>query len=216
MLSCPPPRRRNLDQHPSPPRLRSTPDQIVDFSADTVAYDGDADVVTASGEVRMNREGNYLAADQVVWNRKSGEVRASGNVVVLTPQGDKLVGDNVVLTDTLQDGTVDNLLVVLESGGRIAARRGTRKGEITTLENAIYSPCPVTTDTGCPKRPSWAITAARVIDDPAHQPRPVRRRPPAALRRHPSAAPDLQHRARHRGRDRLAGAGLQPFDQEGL
>ena len=70
--------------------------------------------MTASGEVRMNREGNYLAADQVVWNRKSGEVRALGNVVVLTPQGDKLVGDNVVLTDTLQDGTVENLLVVLE------------------------------------------------------------------------------------------------------
>ena len=39
-------------------------------------YDSDADVVTASGEVRMNRDGNYLAADQVVWNRKIGEVRA--------------------------------------------------------------------------------------------------------------------------------------------
>ena len=87
---------------PVPPTAAVTPDQIVDFSADTVTYDSDADVVTASGEVRMNREGNYLAADQVVWNRKSGEVRASGNVVVLTPQGDKLVGDNVVLTDTLQ------------------------------------------------------------------------------------------------------------------
>ncbi len=154
---------------PVSPTAAVTPDQIVDFSADTVTYDSDADVVTASGEVRMNREGNYLAADEVVWNRKSGEVRALGNVVVLTPQGDKLVGDNVVLTDTLQDSTVENLLVVLEGGGRIAARRGTRKGEITTLENAIYSPCPVTTDTGCPKRPSWAITAVRVIDDPAHE-----------------------------------------------
>ena len=153
---------------PVPPTAAATPEQIVDFSANTVTYDSDVDVVTATGEVRMNREGNYLAADEVVWNRKSGEVRAIGNVVVLTPQGDKLVGDNVVLTDTLQDGTVENLLVVLEGGGRIAARRGTRKGDITTLENAIYSPCPVTTDTGCPKRPSWAITAVRVIDDPAH------------------------------------------------
>ena len=69
----------------------------------------------------MSREGNYLAADQVVWDRKSGQVRAQGNVVLLTPQGDKLVGENVVLTDTLRDGTIDNLLVVLESGGRIAA-----------------------------------------------------------------------------------------------
>ena len=44
----------------------------------------------------------------------------------MNPQGDKLIGDNVVLTDTLRDGTIDNLLVVLESGGRIAATRGTR------------------------------------------------------------------------------------------
>ena len=142
--------------------------QIVEFSADQVTYDSDADVVTASGDVRMNREGNYLAADEVVWDRKTGEVRAKGSVVLLTPEGDKLIGEDVVLTDTLRDGTISNLLVVLESGGRIAATRGTRTGNVTTLENAIYSPCPVTTATGCPKRPSWAIIAARVIDDPAH------------------------------------------------
>jgi LPS-assembly protein len=144
----------------------AAPDQIIDFAADQVTYDGDADVVTAIGAVRMNREGNYLAADEVVWDRKSGEVRALGNVVIVTPEGDKLIGENVRLTDTLRDGTVDNLLVVLSAGGRIAATRGTRTGKITTLENAIYSPCPVTTPTGCPKRPSWSITAARVINDP--------------------------------------------------
>jgi len=141
-------------------------DEIVTFSADRVVYDGNADIVTASGEVRMNRDGNYLAADEVVWDRKSGEVRAKGNVVLLTPQGDKLVGDDVQLTDTLRDGTVDNLMVVLEGGGRIAATRGTRVNGVGTFFNAIYSPCPVTSSTGCPKRPSWAVTAARVIDDP--------------------------------------------------
>jgi LPS-assembly protein len=141
--------------------------EMVDFSADQVVYDSKADLITASGQVRMSRDGNYLAADSVTWNRNSGEVRAHGNVVVLNPEGDRLLGDDVVLTDTLRDGTIDNLLVVLESGGRIAAQRGTRASNITTLENAIYSPCPVTTPAGCPKRPSWSITAARVIHDPA-------------------------------------------------
>jgi len=148
------------------PVVTANPDQIVGFSADEVTYDSDADVLTASGEVRMNREGNYLAADQVIWDRKTGQVYARGNVVVVTPEGDKLVGDHVQLTDTMRDGTVDNLMVVLESGGRIAARHGARVNGVSTFTNAIYSPCPVTTDTGCPKRPSWAITAARVIDDP--------------------------------------------------
>jgi LPS-assembly protein len=140
--------------------------QIVTFSADQVSYDSDSDVLTASGHVRMNREGNYLAAEQVTWYRKSGQVFARGDVVMVTPEGDKLVGDNVELTDTMRDGTINNLMVVLDSGGRVAATRGTRINGVNTFYNAIYSPCPVTSDSGCPKRPSWSVTAARVIDDP--------------------------------------------------
>jgi LPS-assembly protein len=148
--------------------IRSTETEpVINFSADQVSYDNQNELVTASGAVRMSREGNYLAADQVIWDRKTGQVRASGNVVVLDPRGDKLVGDNVVLTDTLRDGSIENLLVVLETGGRIAAARGTRTGNVTSLDNAIYSPCPVTTPSGCPRNPSWSITAARVIHDPA-------------------------------------------------
>lgn len=151
-----------------PAPATSAQDQIVQFTADQVTYDSNADLVTASGEVRMNRDGNYLAADQVIWDRKTGKVYAKGNVVLLTPEGDNLVGDNVQLTDTLHDATVENLLVVLQNGARLAATRGTRTGDITVLQNAIYSPCPVTTASGCPKRPSWSITAVKVIDDPAH------------------------------------------------
>ena len=154
---------------PAPARAQDTSaadaEPTVDFSADQVIYDSDADVVTASGQVRMSRDGNYLAANQVSWDRKSGRVLAEGDVVVVNPEGDKLVGDRVDLTDTLRDGTIDNLLIVLESGGRIAATRGSKTGDRTELVNAVYSACPVTTATGCPKNPSWKITAARVTRD---------------------------------------------------
>ncbi len=141
----------------------------ITFSADQVEYDNEADIVTAAGQVRLSREGNYLAADRVVWRRQTGDVTAEGNVVVVNPQGDKLVGDKVVLTDSLRDGTIDNLLVVLESGGRIAAQRAVRDGDRTVLSNAVYSPCPVTSDSGCPRKPSWRITAARVVQDSKRQ-----------------------------------------------
>ena len=153
---------------PAPtPALAEDGGEAVEFSAEQVSYDTDGELVTAMGAVRMSRDGNYLAADRVIWNRRTGEVRADGNVVVVNPQGDKLVGESVVLTDSLRDGSIANLLVVLESGGRIAAARGTRTGNITSLDNAVYSPCPVTSPTGCPRNPSWSITAARVIHDPA-------------------------------------------------
>ena len=147
------------------PDPAATPAETVEFSAEQVTYDNQADLLTATGTVRMAREGNYLAADSVTWNRKTGKVLARGNVVVVNPQGDKLVGDSVDLTDTLRDGAIENLLVVLDSGGRIAAAKGNRAGDLVTLQNAIYSPCPVATPTGCPKRPSWSITAAQVVHD---------------------------------------------------
>ncbi len=138
----------------------------VAFSADTVSYEDASDLLTASGEVRMTNEGNRLAADRVTWNRVSGEVRADGNVRITTPQGDTAYGDSVVLTDSLRDGVVENLLVVLEDGGRLAAERGTRQDNVSTLERAAYSPCAVLTPEGCPKDPTWQITAVRVIHDP--------------------------------------------------
>ena len=143
-------------------------DPEINFSADLVTYDSKAELVTATGRVRMSRDGNYLAADKIEWNRTTGEVVADGSVVLVSPEGNRLVGDHVVLTDSLRDGTIDNLLVVLDSGGRIAAQRATRNGTLTTFEDAVYSACPVTNASGCPKEPSWSITAAQVIQDPAH------------------------------------------------
>ena len=152
-------------ESPAPPEAAPVADPVIEFSADAVTYDTNSDLVTAEGRVRMSRDGNYLASDRVSWDRNSGRVVAEGNVVVVTPEGDKLVTNRVDLTDTLRDGTVENLLIVLESGGRIAATRGIRSGDVTSLENAVYSACPVTTSGGCPRNPSWKISAAQVSHD---------------------------------------------------
>ncbi|MFL6733701.1 MAG: LPS-assembly protein LptD [Sphingomicrobium sp.] len=167
ILCCPGQAGAQVVEPPPAPLSDSstTPAETIEFSADEVTYTNETEQLTAAGKVRMSREGNYLAADQVTWDRKTGKVLAQGNVVVVNPQGDKLVGESVDLTDTLRDGTVQNLLLVLETGGRIAAASGTRTGDVITLRNAIYSACAVTTNTGCPKRPSWSISAAQVVHD---------------------------------------------------
>lgn len=159
-----------LDRPQGPPPATGTPlpanDQEVTFSAATLEYDDNADVVTASGDVRMLRAGNRLRADKVVWNRKTGEVTADGSVAVVNPAGDTAYGDHVELTDTLKDGVIENLLLVLEDGGRLAAVHATRVNGVSTLERAAYTPCRVTDAENCPKNPSWKITAIRVVHDP--------------------------------------------------
>lgn len=151
----------------APPTTVDVPtDTPVEFSSDSLEYDESADRVTASGNVRMSREGNRLAADRVIWNRVTGEVRAEGGVSVTNPGGDTAYGDSVQLTDTLRDGVIENLLLVLEDGGRLAANRATRVNGVTTLDHAAYSPCAVLSAEGCPKDPTWQITALRVVHNP--------------------------------------------------
>lgn len=142
-------------------------DQI-GFAADSMNYDSDTEVVVAEGNVQMNREAIEMRSDKVTWDRKTGRVFAEGNVVIKNPEGDTAYGDKIELTDTLRDGVVDNLLVVLDNGSRLAAIKGTRfdNGNIE-LENAAYTPCPVEDNAGCPKNPSWQIRAVRVMYDRA-------------------------------------------------
>jgi LPS-assembly protein len=140
----------------------------IGFAADDLRYDSEADIVVAEGNVQMNRDAIEMRADKVTWNRGTGQVVAEGNVAITNPESDTAYGDRIELTDSLRDGVVENLLVVLDNGARLAAVRGTRfeNGNIE-LRNAAYTPCPVEDAAGCPKKPSWQIRAVRVIYDRA-------------------------------------------------
>lgn len=142
-------------------------DDEIGFSADQLDYDRDADIVTASGNVRMLRQGSRLRADHVSWNRKSGAVAAEGNVAVVDADGNIVYSDHLNVTDTLRDGVAENMLLVLTEGGRLVAGKGARADGLYSLDHAVYSPCAVEGATGCPKTPSWQIKAVRVRYNPA-------------------------------------------------
>lgn len=154
---------QNRDALPPPAPEATAAEDQVQFSAGTLEYDSEADVVTATGDVRMFRTAERLRADRVTWNRKTGQVVATGDIAVANAQGDVAYGDRIELTDSLKDGVVEDMLVVLNRGGRLAAEKGERAEDGTvTLDRAAYTPCAVTDSEGCPKEPTWKITAVRV------------------------------------------------------
>ncbi|WP_375196632.1 LPS-assembly protein LptD [Sphingobium sp.] len=141
-------------------------DEQIGFAADALEYDSNSEIVTASGNVQLLREGNRMRADRVVWNRTTGKVEATGNVSVTDPEGNIAYGDRFDVTDSLQDGMVQNMLLVLQSGGRLAAASGERRNGVYTLRKAAYTGCVVEDSKGCPKEPTWQIKAVKVVYDP--------------------------------------------------
>lgn len=133
------------------------------LSADTITYDDDLGIVTASGAVEINNEDRILLADQVSYNQKQGIVSASGNVSLLEPSGAVVFAEYVEIDDDLKAGVIESLHILLSDESRFAARGGRRYSEDhTELARAVYSPCEICQEDP-DKPPLWQIKAARII-----------------------------------------------------
>lgn len=137
------------------------PDEI-ELSAETVHYHIDERVVTAAGAVLVKHEGYVLLADQVVYDEKTGEGHAEGNVKLRDPNGNVMSADRIELNDTLKEGFVSNVRLLLADGSRVAARQGRRVGDKTRFEGGVYSPCHVCS---ADDQPLWQIKAVTVTHD---------------------------------------------------
>ncbi len=161
---------QDLPSGPAATPIASANDEIsgpIAFEADQVNYAYNDEVVTATGSVVLRRTGQSVRADRVTWNRKTGRILADGNVRVVDADGNQLFTDKVELTDELKAGAMQNLLLALRDGGRLAAFTGERdpSGKLI-LTQAAYSGCAVEDEDGCPREPTWQINASRVTFDP--------------------------------------------------
>lgn len=151
---------------PAPAPDQVAPAAVIDFEAEQLSYDSEAEVVTASGNVILRSEDRSVRADEVRWDRKAGTILATGNIRLVDDAGNQLFTDRVELTEAFDAGAMSELLIALRAGGRLAARSATRREDgVAVLTDAAYTACAVTDAEGCAKDPSWRITADRVTYD---------------------------------------------------
>ena len=150
----------------APSQAQSEAEREIAFEADRLEYAENSAQVTATGNVVLRRAAESVRADSVTWNRDTGEIVAAGNVRLVDGDGNQLFTERVELTDELAAGAMENMLLALREGGRLAAQSGTRDADGNViLQNAAYTACLIETPGGCPKDPSWRITAREVVYD---------------------------------------------------
>ncbi|MCL9999987.1 MAG: LPS assembly protein LptD [Erythrobacter sp.] len=151
---------------PPPAAAGNEAPRKIDFEARELSYNDQTDTVTARGDVILRSEDRSVRADEVMWDRKSGRIIASGNIRLVDEAGNQLFTDQVELTEEFDTGAMSELLIALRAGGRLAARSAERGADgVAVLTDAAYTACPVVGEDGCAKEPSWRITARRVIYD---------------------------------------------------
>jgi len=144
-------------------------DNPVDLIADEAGYDQELGVYVARGHVEMAQDDRVVMADTVTYNERAKTISASGNVVLLMPNGDTVFGNYVDLSDDFNNGVIKGFRALLKDKSRLAAYTSHRIGGTKEIFNkAVYTPClPCRSD---PKRqPVWQIKADQVVRDETEQ-----------------------------------------------
>ncbi len=141
----------------------------VTFQADSVAYDRDRGVITATGHVEAWQNGNVLHADRVTFDRNSNVAAARGHVSIVQPDGQVMFGDYAELTQGMKQGVIKGMRGLLSENGKLAAN-GVRRyeGKVNDLSRVIYTSCNV-----CARhpqdRPLWQLRAYDATQDLEHK-----------------------------------------------
>jgi LPS-assembly protein len=140
---------------------------LIYLEADELINDENAGVLIAIGEVEGRYQDRTLRANRVDYNLETGQVLASGDVVLIDASGDVQYADKLELSDQLLAGTAANFTARLASGATTAARFVTRSddGEFE-LFNVTYTACELCKNSeGDAKKPTWQLRARRVKQD---------------------------------------------------
>jgi LPS-assembly protein len=134
------------------------------LSSNELIYNKDTQIVTASGAVQINYGGYKLVAQRVDYNQKTGRMSAIGNVELVGPDGNRMYGDKMDVTDNFSDGFVNALRLEMPDNTRLAAEKGERVGGTQMiLTKGVYTACLPCSAVG--RAPLWQVKAQRVVQN---------------------------------------------------
>ncbi|MCB8836009.1 LPS-assembly protein LptD [Aurantimonas sp. VKM B-3413] len=135
------------------------------LESDTVTYDTDTSIVTASGGVKIDYGSYKLVARRIVYNQQTRRLMASGDVELQQPDGNRIYADTMDITDDFRDGFVKALRIETPDNTRFAAAGAVRQnGDTTTFEQGVYTACEPCREH--PERaPLWQVKARKIVWD---------------------------------------------------
>ena len=136
--------------------LKDGPSQPWNIAADKITKDRKTGNLVASGNVMITGQGKRLTADTIVFNQKTGDIRAEGHVM-LTAGKDVLTGSRVALNLNTRKGIIDRGTLFLDSNHfYIIGDRIIKTGkESYTVEGPSITSC-----NG--DKPDWKITGKKL------------------------------------------------------
>lgn len=139
------------------------PDAELLLESSEITYDFDRDLIVATGDVQVYYDGNTVQAHQIIFDRKSQQLKAVGNVIFIEKSGNILRTEEMVLSEDFSNGFARALQIDTTRRTRFLAEQATRESaNVTTIKNGVYTV--YTKPTNPPdKPPLWRVRAEKII-----------------------------------------------------
>ena len=135
------------------------------LTSSELIYDQDAKKIIAVGGVQINYAGYKLVAKRVEYDQASGRMIAIGDIELIEPNGNRLYGDKIDVTDDFANGFVDALRIETTDNTRLVAASGERvNSDEMILNKGVYTACEPCKEHP-EKPPLWQIKAERVVNN---------------------------------------------------
>ena len=105
---------------------KPSPDSKLLLTSSELVYDQDAKKIIAVGGVQINYSGYKLVAKRVEYDQASGRMIATGDIELIEPNGNRVYGDKIDVTDNFASGFVDALRIETTDNTRLVAVSGER------------------------------------------------------------------------------------------
>ena len=133
------------------------------LEASEVTYDFDRDLIIATGNVQVYYDGNTVQAHQIIFDRKSQQLMARGNVIFVEANGNVVRTSELTLSEDFSEGFARALQIDTARRTRFIAEQARREdNNVTTINNGVYTV--YTRPTTPPdKPPLWRVRAEKII-----------------------------------------------------
>ncbi|MEE9381644.1 MAG: LPS assembly protein LptD [Hyphomonadaceae bacterium] len=142
-------------------------DEQVILVADFLEEDEANETVIATGNVEISFQGRNLRADKVSYNRLTERVHASGNVVIVDPDGTQRFAKELEVGINLSDGYAVGFSTRMATGATAVATSAIRdENGVSILDQIVYTACELCDGNDTP---TWSLRARKAVLDPQTQ-----------------------------------------------
>lgn len=135
------------------------------IEADSMSFEQNTEIVSASGNVTIQYRGRELRADTITWDQKSDRIIASDNVILIDTDGTRVTTQSAELRDEMKQATLKKFSLMMKNNlsfkGETASRQA---GKSTKISKAIFTACkPCKNNPNA--APTWQLRSGETIYD---------------------------------------------------